>query len=150
MTEVLFYHLQDRTLEQVLPTLLEKSRERGWRVVVQASSEERVDALDGHLWTYREDSFLPHATWRNADAADEPILLTFDDSNPNRASVRFLVDDAPLPDDADQYERMVVIFDGENDEALSRARAGWLATKARGFEATYWQADESGRWRRRE
>lgn len=150
MTEVLFYHLQDRTLEQVLPTLLEKSRERGWRVVVQASSEERVEALDGHLWTYRDDSFLPHATWRSADADDEPILLTLDDSNPNQASVRFLVDDAPVPADGERYERIVVIFDGNDDDALARARVAWSATKARGFDATYWQADENGRWRRRE
>lgn len=150
MTEVLFYHLQDRTLEQVLPTLLEKSRERGWRVAVQASSEERVDALDNHLWTYREDAFLPHATWRSADVADEPILLTLDASNPNAANVRFLVDDAAMPEDAERYERMVVIFDGDDEEALARARSAWKDAKARGFEATYWQADESGRWRRRE
>jgi len=75
MTEVLFYHLQDMTLESVLPPLLEKSLERGWRVVVQSTSQERADALDAHLWTYRDDSFLPHATWRAGDAADQPILL---------------------------------------------------------------------------
>ena len=75
MTEVLFYHLQNISIENVLPPLLEKSLERGWRVVVQAASEERADALDAHLWTYREDSFLPHATWRAADqrATDRPI-----------------------------------------------------------------------------
>src|ERR1700685_1928225 len=74
MTEVLFYHLQDMTLENVLPPLLEKSIERGWRVAVQSTSEERADALDAHLWTYREDSFLPHSTWRVADADDHPII----------------------------------------------------------------------------
>ena len=120
MTEVLFYHLQDMTLEQVLPPLLEKSHERGWRVVVQASSEERVEALDAHLWTYRDDSFLPHATWRAPDPGGEPILLTHFGDNPNSASVRFLVDDASLPDDAAAYERMVVIFNGDDDDALSR------------------------------
>lgn len=150
MTEVLFYHLQDRTLEQVLPSLLEKSLERGWRVVVQASSQERVEALDGHLWTYRDDSFLPHATLRCADPGDEPILLTCDDGNPNQASVRFLVDDAAFPADAEGYARMVVIFNGDDDEALARARAAWADTKARGFDATYWQADENGRWRRQQ
>ena len=66
MTEVLFYHLQNMPLERVLPPLLEKSLERGWRVVVQTASEERADALDSHLWTYRDDSFLPHGTWRAA------------------------------------------------------------------------------------
>ena len=67
MTEVLFYHLQNMSLENVLPPMLEKSLERGWRVVVQSTSQERTEALDAHLWTYRDDSFLPHATWR-ADA----------------------------------------------------------------------------------
>jgi DNA polymerase-3 subunit chi len=57
MTEVLFYHLQDTTLEKVLPPLLEKSLERGWRVAVQTGSEERAEALDAHLWTYRDDRF---------------------------------------------------------------------------------------------
>ena len=76
MTEVLFYHLQRQPLERVLPALLEQSLERGWRVVVQAASDERVEALDAHLWTYRDDSFLPHGTARGrrggraADPAD--------------------------------------------------------------------------------
>lgn len=150
MTDVLFYHLQDRTLEQVLPSLLEKSRERGWRVVVQASSEERVDSLDGHLWTYRDDSFLPHGTFRVSDPQGEPILLTFTGENPNGASVRFLVDDAPLPENGHDYERLVMIFDGNDDSALDKARAAWTASKNKGFAVTYWQADERGRWQKRE
>ncbi len=149
MTEVLFYHLQNMPLEKVLPPLLEKSLARGWRVVVQASSEERVDALDGHLWTYRDDSFLPHATWRAADAAEQPVLLTIDAANPNRAQVRFLVDNASLPDDAAQYERLVLVFDGDDDDALAQARSAWSASKAQGHDVTYWQADEQGRWQRR-
>lgn len=150
MTEVLFYHLQDMSLEHVLPSLLEKSRARGWRVVVQASSEERIEALDAHLWTYRDDSFLAHATWRVADPAGEPILLTPDDRNPNHATVRFLVDDAALPDDAESYERLVLIFNGDDDAARDKARAAWTASKARGFDVTYWQADERGRWQKRQ
>jgi DNA polymerase III subunit chi len=150
MTEVLFYHLQNMTLEGVLPPLLEKSLERGWRVVVQSTSEERADALDAHLWTYRDDSFLPHATWRVADVADQPIVLTVEASNPNAANVRFLVDNAPLPLDADTYERMVLVFNGDDTDALAAARSAWTDCKARGFEVTYWQADERGRWQRRQ
>ncbi|MGC2777080.1 MAG: DNA polymerase III subunit chi [Bradyrhizobium sp.] len=150
MTEVLFYHLQNMTLEGVLPPLLEKSLERGWRVVVQSTSEERADALDAHLWTYRDDSFLPHATWRVADVADQPIVLTIEESNPNAANVRFLVDNAPLPLDADAYERMVLVFNGDDTDALAAARSAWTDCKTRGFDVTYWQADERGRWQRRQ
>ncbi len=99
MTEVLFYHLQNMTVENVLPPLLEKSLERGWRVVVQSTSPERADALDAHLWTYRDNSFLPHATWRVNDVAEQPIVLAIEADNPNGANVRFLVDNAALPQD---------------------------------------------------
>jgi DNA polymerase-3 subunit chi len=150
MTEVLFYHLQDMSLESVLPPLLEKSLERGWRVVVQSTSEERADALDAHLWTYRDDSFLPHATWRVADAHEQPIVLAVEESNPNQANVRFLVDNAALPSDSERYERMVLVFNGDDPDAVAAARAAWKDSKSRGFEVTYWQPDERGRWQRRE
>jgi DNA polymerase III subunit chi len=150
MTEVLFYHLQNMSLEAVLPPLLEKSLERGWRVIVQATSEERVEALDAHLWTFRDDSFLPHATWRAADAQDQPVLLAIDGGNPNNANVRFLIDNAALPEDCAAYQRLVLVFNGDEDDARTAARAAWTDCKSRGFEVTYWQADERGRWQRRE
>jgi DNA polymerase-3 subunit chi len=150
MTEVLFYHLQNMTVENVLPSLLEKSLERGWRVIVQSTSEERADALDAHLWTYRDDSFLPHATWRAGDAADQPVLLAVTETNPNQANVRFLIDNAAMPADSASYERVVLLFNGEDADALAHARGAWTDCKSRGFEVTYWQADEQGRWRRRD
>jgi DNA polymerase-3 subunit chi len=146
MTEMLFYHLQNQPLERVLPQLLERSVERGWRVVVQAASDERVDALDAQLWTYRDDAFLPHGTARDAEAAAHPIVLTTADHNPNGAAVRFLVDGVPVPTDAANYERIVLLFDGEDADAVAAARERWGEAKAQGFNVTYWQTDENGRW----
>jgi len=149
MTEVLFYHLQRQPIERVLPTLLEKSLERGWRVVVQAASEERVEALDAHLWTFRDDAFLPHGVWRDPEAREQPILLTINDDNPNQASVRFLIDGAAVPSDASVYERTVLLFDGDDPDAVAVARARWQEAKGQGFAVTYWQSDEDGRWQRK-
>lgn len=148
MTEVLFYHLKGQTPEQVLPGLLQKSLERGWRVVVQASSDERVEALDAHLWTWRDNSFLPHGTWRDAEVAEQPIALTADERNPNGATVRFLVDGAGIALNSGGYERIVLLFNGDDPDAVDTARARWSEAKAAGVEATYWQTDEKGRWRR--
>jgi DNA polymerase III subunit chi len=149
MTEILFYHLHRQPLEKVLPTLLEKSLERGWRVVVQAASEERVEALDAHLWTFSDDSFLPHGTASDPQAHAQPILLTVEGDNRNGANVRFLVDGADLPSDAASYHRIVLIFDGEDPDAVAAARTRWSDAKAAGFEVTYWQPDEHGRWQRK-
>jgi DNA polymerase III subunit chi len=149
MTEVLFYQLQRQPIDKVLPILLEKSLERGWRVAVQSSSEERIEALDALLWTYRDDSFLPHGTYKENSAVDQPILLTVKGDNPNLASVRFLIDGSPMPTDAAGYDRIVLLFDGEDPDALEDARRHWRDAKGVGLDVTYWQADERGRWQRK-
>src|SRR5215470_14552801 len=117
MTEVLFYHLEHQPLERVLPNLVERTLERGWRAVVQAGSEERVEALDTLLWTYREDSFLPHGTRRDGSPEAQPVFLTTGEDNPNGATVRFLVDGAQAADVA-AYERVVYLFDGRDGNAV--------------------------------
>lgn len=146
VTDILFYHLQNQPLEKVLPSLIEKSLERSWRAAVQVVTEERLQALDDGLWTYTEESFLPHGTDREPDAATQPVVLTLKGENPNGAAIRFLVEGAPLPEDSGAYERLVVLFDGTDQDALLLARDQWRAVKAAGHEATYWQQDERGRW----
>jgi len=148
VTEVYFYHLEVRSLEQVLPTLLERSLKRGWRAAVQAASEERVEALNTWLWTYRDESFLPHGTVRDGRASSHPIYLTAGDDNPNEAHVRFLVDGAILAD-ASPYVRVAYVFDGRDQDAVARARAAWQDAKARGNAVSYWQQDEDGRWQQK-
>jgi DNA polymerase-3 subunit chi len=149
MTELLFYHLHRQPIEKVLPALLEKSLERGWRVVVQAATDERIEALDAHLWTYRDDGFLPHGTAKETESASQPVLLTTSDDNPNGANVRFLIDGAAVPSDAASYQRIVLLFDGEDDDAVATARTRWSEAKAAGFDVTYWQPDENGRWKQK-
>jgi DNA polymerase-3 subunit chi len=149
MTEIVFYHLKGQSLEQVLPSLLQRSLERGWRVTVQGATDERIAALDAHLWTWRDDAFLPHGTWREAGATEQPILLTTNDDNPNGAAVRFLVEGASMPGDPSIYQRVVLLFDDDDPDAVEQARTRWSEAKAAGFDVTYWQPDENGRWQRK-
>jgi DNA polymerase-3 subunit chi len=149
MTAIWFYHLQRQPLEAVLPSLVMKSLERGWRVVIEAGDEERIAALDDHLWTFAEDSFLPHGTDKEPDPASQPVLLTTKPDNPNGAAIRLLVAGAGLPDAIEGYERLVLIFDGADEDALARARADWSRLKGQGADLSYWQQDENGRWGKR-
>ncbi|MBO6719314.1 MAG: DNA polymerase III subunit chi [Rhizobiaceae bacterium] len=145
MSEVLFYHLTESTLYDALPPLLERSIGRGWKVVVQAASDERRDALDAHLWTFRDDSFLAHGTDREPHAAEQPIILTTGDGNPNQAAVRFVVDGAEPPS-PEGYERLVLMFDGHDQSQVEAARAHWKTFKATGAALTYWQQTPEGKW----
>lgn len=96
MPEIAFYHHTRRGVDDTLPTLLEKSLARGWRVVVQATNEQRLQRLDAHLWSYRPESFLPHGTKADAASEKQPIYLTCDNDNPNGADIRFFVDGARI------------------------------------------------------
>jgi DNA polymerase-3 subunit chi len=149
VTEILFYHLQHQPLERVLPTLVERSLERGWQAAIQAASEERLSALDDQLWTFSDESFLPHGTDRDPDPASQPVVLTLREVNPNGASIRFLVEGADLPPDAADYARICILFDGSDQDALLRAREQWKQAKDAGHAVAYWQQDESGRWNKK-
>jgi DNA polymerase-3 subunit chi len=145
-TEVWFYHLERTGLDQALPELLEKTIQKGWRAVVRTREPGRVEHLDGWLWTYRDDSFLAHATDDEPGAARQPILLTTSFENPNSADALFLVDGAD-PGLLDGYQRCVVLFDGADPAQLAVARAQWSAIKATGAPVSYWKQQARG-WER--
>jgi DNA polymerase-3 subunit chi len=147
-TEVLFYHLERQPLDRILPNLVERTLERGWRAVVQAGSPERLEAIDALLWTWKDESFIPHGTSRDGNPELQPVFLTTDDRNPNGSAVRFLVDGATI-DSFTGYVRVVVLFDGADDFSVGTARQLWKTVKSAGLAATYWQQGETGRWEKR-
>lgn len=142
--EVWFYHLERTGLDQALPELLEKTLARGWRAIVRAPGSERVEHLDSWLWSYRDESFLPHAPAEEPQAARQPILLTTGFENPNGAEALFLVDGAE-PGELAGYTRCVVLFDGNDQEALAHARKQWGAVKGQGLPVSYWR-QQGSRW----
>ncbi|RYD39778.1 MAG: DNA polymerase III subunit chi, partial [Verrucomicrobiaceae bacterium] len=117
---------------------------RGWRAVVEGSSTERIEALDSHLWTYRDDSFLPHGIEGEGAEAHQPVVLTTGDGNLNGAVCRFYVDRA-VPRSADGYQRLVYMFSGHDPDAVAEARLAWKALRD-GNTLTYWQQEQDGRW----
>ena len=150
MSEILFYHLR-QPIEKALPQLLEKTLQRGWNAVIRIGSDERLAALDDVLWTYRDDGFLPHGTEKSGREARQPIFLTTGPRRPNAAQVLFLVDNAPSDEISDDnvYQRVVLIFDGDDEDQLAKAREDWRRARAAARDATYWQQSETGQWQKK-
>jgi len=148
MTETLFYHLERRSLEDILPGLVEKSLQRGWRAAIKTDSSERSDALDTLLWTYDDQSFLAHAQLGDGDAAEQPVLITVEEGNPNSAQIVFYVGGA-MPSDWEQLNdlaRVVLLFDGRDEAALASARSAWKDAKGAGHDVTYWKETPNGKF----
>ena len=147
MGEFRFLHLERRRIDQALPDILEEALAAGWRVVVQAASEERVEALSERLWTYSDESFLPHGSARDGEPQAHPVFLTAGDDNPNGAQVRVLLSGVPAAACAvADYARVVLLFDGRDQEAVAEARREWSEAKAAGAAPSDWREGDDGGW----
>jgi len=168
--ELWFYHLERRSLEEALPELLEKVLERGWRAFVRVGTEERARRLDTHLWTYRDDAFLPHGLSGEGEEARQPILIGVETGPPVNAPpaddagkavrktdtgiVLIVADRAAFPELSDPaalaaFERVMILFDGTDQEALTDARGYWKAAKAADLSAVYYAQNPRGKWEKK-
>jgi DNA polymerase-3 subunit chi len=145
--EIWFYQLERSTLDQVLPELLDRTLQRGWRARVRVADADQRREIDEQLWTWREDSFLAHGMADDDHAGRQPILLTADSENLNRSQALFIVDRSDMTL-KEEFERCFIIFDGRDEAALATARARWKALKDQGANLAYWKQSEAGRWER--
>lgn len=139
-----FYHLTRRRLEDALPVLVERSLAQGWRVEVRGTRSDALAKLDDHLWTYSEESFVPHARAVQDVADTAPVILT--DQALSGYDCILCVDGAEVSaDEVNASQRACLIFDGEDEQALTHARGQWKSLTGAGCSAQYW-SEESGKW----
>lgn len=148
MTEIAFYHLERTPLAQVLPKLLEKTMDAGKRALVLTGSVERSESLSQALWTYDADSWLPHGTMKDGNAQDQPVWISSDGENLNKATFLFLTDGV-TSEWVDAYERAFELFDGNDEAAVQAARQRWKFYKDAGHDLTYWQQTGQGKWEKK-
>lgn len=140
-----FYHLQRSSLEQVLPKLAQMCYSRGLRLLIRTSVEDRAEYLNGLLWTYDANSWLPHGTQKDGYDAEQPVYITAAENNPNDATVIMLTDGGSF-DEIKTFERCLNIFDGNDEDAVIQARKLWKSAVEARAEAYYWQQSADGRW----
>lgn len=144
-----FYHLTQQPLEQTLPVLLGKARQAGWSVLVRGTDTARMNWLDERLWLGADDGFLPHGLVGGAHDSAQPILLSTGDGNGNNANCVMSVDGADVKtDEVNDLDRVCILFDGNDPDAVQRARVQWKSLTNAGCSAQYW-SEESGRWEKK-
>lgn len=148
MGAAFFYHLTRDPLEVTLAMLSGKSLERGWKVAVRGTDLARMDWLDQKLWLGRDDGFLPHGLAGGPHDALQPVLLTTGDVA-NAAECLMTVDGAQVSaEEVNGLQRVCILFDGHDPEAVQHARGQWKALTDAGCSAQYW-SEESGRWEKK-
>jgi len=144
LTEHWFYHLEKSSMEAVLPGLLEKTLAKGWRALVKVP-QERLAELDGYLWTYTDQSFLPHGRDDEPLSDAQPIRLTSAANSAENAEAVFLLEGAHI-DDLTGVQRCITLINGRSDAAVAHARTQWKTLKDEGTDISYWKQNERGAW----
>ena len=134
-------------LEGVLPELLEKTRQRGWRAIVKMP-ETRLKEMDEFLWTFKDDSFLPHGRDDEPLSDRQPVILSAEATLSDGFDCAFLVDGETL-EISDTTQRCIVMIDGRNEKRVTAARGLWKSLKETNSELSYWQQNDRGAWEKK-
>ena len=145
MTDVWFYHLEKQPLEHVLPRIVAKAIERGLPMVIETTSQDHITKISDMLWAAEDVAFLPHGFEGDGQDEMQPVWLTSGSENPNDSKMRIYTHGA-IPSDISMLSRAMLMFDGNDQQALDAARAEWKRHKANGHSVSYWRQDESGKW----
>lgn len=152
MGNALFYHLTRSPAERLLPALIGKAREAGWRIELRGTDAARMARLDEMLW--QGDGFLPHGMAGGPHDARQPVLLTHQPpaegaAAPNGPACVMALDGAEVAaSECAALDRICIIFDGGDAAATNRARDQWRSLTGAGIAAEYWSEDD-GRWQRK-
>ena len=145
-TTVQFYHLLSTTRERAVPKLMEKALANGARVLMLCESDASLKAMSDALWTHHPDGFLPHDVASSATASSNPIVLALDETNVNDASILCVLN-GMTPASATQFTKILDVFDGSDESAVTAARARWADYKAQGFALQYVKQQPGGSWK---
>ena len=128
--EVIFHHFEnddERKQMNYVYRLIEKGyKKRFGKIYVHASNEEQAKLIDDQLWTFRQESFIPHFRLGN-EPHNAPITIGFE-AYPNE-SYDVIINLSDLAKDPALEPKKIHEIVPSSEEKRSLARAKWKTYK---------------------
>lgn len=110
--------------------LLEKAYQKGHRVYVHCSNQAEAECLDELLWTFKDDSFIPHHLQGEGPEPPPPVQIGFE-KEPRGFNDILLNLDLTIPEFYTRFKRvMEIVPNTELEKEKSRER--YKAYRAKG------------------
>lgn len=125
MTRIDFYLVNnaanDREKLQFTCRLAQKAYQQGHRIYIHADNNATCNELDHLLWTFQQDSFVPHALATEANE-DTPVIIGSTEPPEDQHEVLINLA-AKTPAFFSRFERMAEVIGGtEDDKNAGRER----------------------------
>ena len=138
-TQIDFYLLEnpEQSVDGFCCKLVEKAYRAGHDIFIQIDGDERMNSLDDLLWTFRPDSFLPHATANHEELtrANSPIRLGRAGGNQGKMDLLINLSTEPSADFS-RYQRVSeIISSEESDKVIGRNK--FKAYQTQGIRPTH-------------
>jgi DNA polymerase-3 subunit chi len=134
MTQVDFYILDEDTGENrqhYACRLTDKAYRQGRKVYIHTNSPGETQILDRLLWTFRDQSFVPHGISGSADLETTPVIIG--DQEPPQQADDVLINLSPLvPSFFSRFQRVAEIVD-QQEEVKRSSREHYQFYRDRGY-----------------
>jgi DNA polymerase-3 subunit chi len=114
--------------------LIEKAYKNQHRIYIHTEERTLAHQLDELLWTYREDSFLPHNLYGEGPDPAPPIQIGFD-IKPDKHRDILINLHKNIPDFFTQFSRVCEVI-SNHPECQAAARENYRQYRASGYEIT--------------
>jgi DNA polymerase-3 subunit chi len=136
MTRIDFYSLtEDSGGDRLLLTcrLVQRARGEGLRVYIETADAPTARQLDRLLWTFRDESFLPHGLVGETDPDLTPILIGIAEEMTPQSAGQVLINlGLVVPAALDRFERLLEPIDLD-PEVRAAGRRRYAHYKSLGY-----------------
>jgi DNA polymerase-3 subunit chi len=146
LEKAFFYNSARRETVKDIVKLTEKLYKKNNFILLYCADQETVDALDEYLWSYSEDSFIPHSKKNNEKKSLYPILVTDEILNDHEHNILLALNGVLIKEtDWPKFNKVYYFFDDQNHEERENARSMWKSFSSLEIDCRYW-VNKENKW----
>ena len=146
LEKAFFYNATRREILNDIAILTEKLYKKNNHILLYCADQETVDTLDEYLWSYREDSFIPHSKKNNEKKLFYPILITNEILNEHEHNILLVLNGVLIKEtDWTKFNKVYYFFDEQNLEEKENARSMWKSFSSLEIDCRYW-VNKENKW----
>lgn len=133
--EAVFYKIPGSEKCSVMTCkIIARAYREGFRVFINTNNTEETKTLDDLLWTFSDESFIPHSLANDATTAEAPnLLVQIGETNPPLESDIVIHFHEAAPHRFNQLKRLIEIVPVDNEAWSATAREHYKALKQAGI-----------------